>query len=145
MESDNNHNQEVVETYELLKRRRGCTGMFWRSDPAGKTRVASNNNWPRDNALLQGTAVMHKNQKWLHVTHVRQYYETDFAEAPKDAFMPFEYNNHYYLKAYKEEEKEGSAQSERGKQGREDTTSAGRKVGVLSRTLWMDQAQKKLR
>jgi hypothetical protein len=93
------------ECYCLKKRRPGCTGMFWRSDPTGKTKLASNNDWPRDNAMLRGVPVLveSKNGKeqtteqWLIVSHVKQQNSNDWIVAPVGAAMPFEYDNHYYL------------------------------------------------
>jgi hypothetical protein len=86
----------VVEV-ELKKRRPGCTGMFWRSDPTGVTKLESNNHWPRDNALLRGRVVEVKGEKWLLCTHVQQRGESKWQEAPKGAAMPFIYHDHYYL------------------------------------------------
>lgn len=86
-----------VGEFQLKKRRPGCNGMFWRSDPTGKTSLASNNNWPHDNAMLRGSVVEAKGEKWLLVTHVKQEGKTDWKAAPAGAAMPFEYNNHYYL------------------------------------------------
>mmetsp|Transcript_15021 Transcript_15021/g.31157 ORF Transcript_15021/g.31157 Transcript_15021/m.31157 type:complete len:93 (+) Transcript_15021:96-374(+) len=84
---------------ELKKRRPGCTGMFWRSDPTtGASKLASNNDWPRDGAKLKGTLVEAKGEKWLLVTHVMQKGKTgEWIQAPSGAAMPYEYNNHYYL------------------------------------------------
>ncbi len=86
-----------LEEYQLKKRRPGCTGMFWRSDPTGKASLASNNDWPRDDAMLRGTVAHAKGEKWLLVTHVKQASKSDWEKAPTGAAMPFEYNNHYYL------------------------------------------------
>lgn len=86
-----------LEEYQLKKRRPGCTGMFWRSDPTGKTSLGSNNHWPRDGASLRGTVVQAKGEKWLLVRYVKQAGKKDWKSAPVGAAMPFEYNNHYYL------------------------------------------------
>ena len=87
-----------LEEYQLQKRRPGCTGMFWRSDPTGETRLASNNDWPRDNAMLRGKVVQAENgEKWLLVSEVKQARSKTWTKAPKGAALPFEYNNHYYL------------------------------------------------
>lgn len=80
----------------LLKRRPGCTGMFWRADPTGKVGLANNNNWPRDGAKLRGMLVEVDGAKWLLATEVMQKGK-DWVKAPTGAAMPFEYNNHYYL------------------------------------------------
>lgn len=99
-----NYKQAV---YTLKKRRPGCTGMFWRSDPTGKSRVASNSDWPRDNAQLRGIVVDVNGVKWLAVSQVKQadarapplgmLRKGKWKPAPQGAYMPFEYNDHYYL------------------------------------------------
>jgi hypothetical protein len=84
--------------YYLKKRRRGCTGMFWRADPTGATTaLESNKDWPRDGAMVRGTKVVHSGLPWLLATHVKQAKDKDWKAAPKGAALPFEYNNHYYL------------------------------------------------
>ena len=91
----------------LMKRRPGCTGMFWRPDPTGKTKLTSRtDNWPRDGATLRGevvtVAAADKNnntgeEKWLLASEVRQAGEVEWKPAPRGAAMPFEYDDHYYL------------------------------------------------
>ena len=83
--------------FDLKKHRPGCTGMFWRSDPTKKTTLASNNDWPRDGAVLRGTVVTVNGEQWLLATHVKQQGSTSWKKAPAGAAMPFEYNNHYSL------------------------------------------------
>jgi hypothetical protein len=87
----------IMQGYSLKKRRPGCTGMFWRPDPSGKTRLASNDNWPRDGAQLRGTCTEFNGKKWLAVSHVKQAHSSVWIQAPEGAFIPFEYDNHYYL------------------------------------------------
>jgi hypothetical protein len=92
-------NKEIpgnMQEFNLLKRHGGCTGMFWRPDPTGKVALASNNDWPRDDAVLRGEVAEVKGEKWLLVTEVKQKGK-DWVKAPAGAAMPFEYNNHYYL------------------------------------------------
>lgn len=86
----------IMEEYELKKHRPGCTGMFWRSDPTKKTSLASNNNWPRDGAIMRGQVVVVNGEKWLLAKQVKQKGK-DWVHAPEGAAMPFEYNQHYYL------------------------------------------------
>jgi hypothetical protein len=86
-----------LQEFDLKKRRPGCTGMFWRSDPTGATKLASNDNWPRDGAKLRGKVVKAIGEKWLLVTHVKQRGDFEWKPAPAGAAMPFEYNKHYYL------------------------------------------------
>ena len=85
-----------IQEVSLKKHRSGCTGMFWRPDPTGSTKLANNNNWPRDGAKLRGTVVQVDGAKWLLATEVKQD-GADWVKAPAGAAMPFEYNNHYYL------------------------------------------------
>ena len=95
----------VVVVLELKKRRPGCTGMFWRNDPTGTTKLASNNDWPRDGAKLKGTTVEiagnnnkgENKEKWLLVTEILQKNASGWIKAPAGAAMPYEYDNHYYL------------------------------------------------
>lgn len=82
--------------FALKKRRPGCTGMFWRSDPTGLTKLASNNDWPRDGAKLRGEVVTVNGEKWLLAMFVKQT-GGEWKKAPTGAAVPFEYNNHYYL------------------------------------------------
>ena len=89
-------NMTTVEV-ELKKRRPGCTGMFWRPDPTGATKLASNNDWPRDGAKLRGQKVQVDGSDWLLCTHILQTGQSEWVAAPAGAAMPFEYNNHYYL------------------------------------------------
>jgi hypothetical protein len=86
-----------LEEYQLKKRRPGCTGMFWRSDPTGETKLASNNDWPHDDAMLRGQVVHAKGEKWLLVQEVKQKGKSEWKKAPAGASMPFEYDDHYYL------------------------------------------------
>jgi hypothetical protein len=83
--------------YTLKKSRPGCTGMFWRSSPDNSSRVASNDNWPRDGAQLKGTVIEYKGAKWLNAFEVKQANSSEWVKAPAGAYMPFQYDNHYYL------------------------------------------------
>eukprot|EP00566_Odontella_aurita_P035517 CAMPEP_0113536690 /NCGR_PEP_ID=MMETSP0015_2-20120614/6396_1 /TAXON_ID=2838 /ORGANISM="Odontella" /LENGTH=89 /DNA_ID=CAMNT_0000436073 /DNA_START=81 /DNA_END=350 /DNA_ORIENTATION=- /assembly_acc=CAM_ASM_000160 len=85
-----------MEEYFLKKHHSGCTGMFWRSDPTGKTRIGSNSNWPRDGATLRGEVEVMNGEKWLRATGVKQQ-GGEWVDAPANAYMPFDYNRHYYL------------------------------------------------
>ena len=101
---DHNNNGKV---YALLKRRPGCTGMFWRQDPSSSHRLTSNANWPRDGAHLRGNEVTDdKGQKWLATSHVQQRGGT-WKVAPLGSAMPFEYDKHYYLEEVKVPKTEG--------------------------------------
>ena len=83
---------------ELKKHRPECNGMFWRSDPTGATPLESNENWPKDNALLRGRVVHDSDgDKWLLCSQVKQKGSSRWLDAPKGAAMPFKYYDHYYL------------------------------------------------
>ena len=71
--------------------------MFWRSDPTGETKLAGNDNWPRDGAILRGTVVEVNGEKWLLTKEVKQKGSDQWKPAPEGAAMPFEYDDHYYL------------------------------------------------
>jgi hypothetical protein len=86
-----------LDEFELKKRRPGCSGMFWRSDPTKKTNLASNSHWPRDGAKLRGNVVEVDGEKWLLAKEVMQKGSDQWKTAPKGAAMPFEYDDHYYL------------------------------------------------
>jgi hypothetical protein len=88
---------ENMQDFNLLKKHGGCTGMFWRSDPTGNAKLASNNDWPRDGAMLRGEVVEAKGEKWLLVYEVKQKGKDQWVKAPVGAAMPFEYDDHYYL------------------------------------------------
>jgi hypothetical protein len=103
-DDDDDEVHDSMDDYVLKKRRPGCTGMFWRPDPTGQTKLASNDHWPRDNAMLRGTSILVPSssekeapQKWLLVTQVKQQNSDTWMTAPKGAALPFEYDNHYYL------------------------------------------------
>jgi hypothetical protein len=88
--------------YALIKKRPGCTGMFWRPDPAGKINLQNNNDWPKDGAMLKGEVVRTiQGQQWLAATHVKNTSDGEWKETPYGAYMPFEYDNHYYLEVTK--------------------------------------------
>jgi hypothetical protein len=40
---------------------------------------------------------VHHGEKWLKAHQVKQAGEKEWKSAPQGAFMPFEYDNHYYL------------------------------------------------
>mmetsp|Transcript_29598 Transcript_29598/g.68438 ORF Transcript_29598/g.68438 Transcript_29598/m.68438 type:complete len:109 (-) Transcript_29598:14-340(-) len=82
--------------YKLKKRRAGNCGMFWRLDPTGKVQLVTNVNWPRDGATIRGQPIDAGGEKWLRALRVRQV-NGAWVDAPVGAFLPFEYNNHYYL------------------------------------------------
>ena len=53
-------------------------------------------NWPQDGATLRGVTVEHEDEKWLKVWRVKQA-GGNWMDAPSGAYVPFEYDDHYYL------------------------------------------------
>jgi hypothetical protein len=92
---------EIIKV-NLMKRRPGCTGMFWRADPTLTKTLENNNNWPRDGAKLRGKVVIVDGVKWLLASEVQNKGQ-GWVKAPGGAAMPFEYDNHYYLEQSKSE------------------------------------------
>lgn len=65
--------------------------------PDWRDEASSNNNWPRDGAMLRGEVKSVNGEKWLHAKQVKQK-SGEWVDAPLNAYMPFEYSNkHYYL------------------------------------------------
>jgi hypothetical protein len=87
-----------IKEFHLKKDGPGCTGMFWRPDPTGKTNLASNSEWPRDGAMLRGTVVSANGKEWLLTTHVKQA-QADWIPAPAGAAMPFRHAQYYLEEA----------------------------------------------
>mmetsp|Transcript_18588 Transcript_18588/g.26708 ORF Transcript_18588/g.26708 Transcript_18588/m.26708 type:complete len:116 (+) Transcript_18588:217-564(+) len=85
-----------IDVYQLKKRRPGCTGMFWRSDPMRKSRLENNNHWPRDGAALRGQVITANGKQWLAATEVKQS-NGEWTVSPYGSYIPFEHDNHYYL------------------------------------------------
>ena len=76
--------------------------MFWREDPTGKIQLTGNDNWPQDDAIIRGEVIVDDDgDKWLRATKIKQKGVGPWLEVPQGAFMPFEYDDHYYLEALK--------------------------------------------
>ena len=99
----NNHDHDDDSIiYVLSKKHDGCTGMFWRPDPFDSipsVRLKDNKqDWPRDGAWLKGKVrTLSDGTLWLAATHVKNLFDTDWKNAPEGAYLPFEYDNHYFL------------------------------------------------
>jgi hypothetical protein len=85
-----------LNNYKLRKRKPGCSGMFWRPDPTGRTLLDANIDWPRDGAIIRGEGFIVNGEKWLKAHKVKQVGQR-WVNAPEGAFLPFEYDDHYYL------------------------------------------------
>jgi hypothetical protein len=70
--------------------------MFWQSDPTGRTELLAETNWPRDGAMISGEEIIFDNRKYLKVHRVKQA-GGHWIDAPDGAYLPFDYDNHYYL------------------------------------------------
>lgn len=85
-------------TYSLLS----CddAGMFWRTDPTGKIQLTGNDNWPQDDAIIRGEVIVDEDgDKWLRATKIKQKGLGPWLQVPQGSFIPFEYDDHYYLEA----------------------------------------------
>lgn len=78
-----------VTNFVLKKRRAGCSGMFWRTDPAGKIQLTGNANWPRDDAIINGKVIVDDDgDKWLKAAKIKQKGAGQWLEVPDGAFLP---------------------------------------------------------
>lgn len=76
------------------------TGMFWREDPTGKIQLTGNDNWPQDDAIIKGEVIFDDDgDKWLKAAKIKQKGVGPWLDVPQGAFMPFKYDDHYYLEA----------------------------------------------
>jgi hypothetical protein len=64
--------------------------MFWRGDPATRAAPPSNNNWPRNGALLRGVVVEVNSKQWLKVSEIQQAGKTGFQPVPEGTWMEFD-------------------------------------------------------
>jgi len=67
-----------------------CTGMFWRGDPIKKLSPPSNDNWPRNGAVLKGTVHRVGDMDWLKVTECQNSGESSFSKVPEGTWMQFD-------------------------------------------------------
>ena len=97
------------------------SGMFWRNDPTGRTALAAQIDWPRDGAIIRGRPVKVHGEMWLRAHKVRQLHQQDetWTKAPKNAFLPFEYNDHYFLEPVGDDSKSNGTASTNGGSGAE--------------------------
>eukprot|EP01031_Cornospumella_fuschlensis_P032948 gene32948-39847_t len=66
-----------------------CTGMYWRGDPFTNKPPPSNDNWPRNGALLRGTGPYEdsKGEKYFKVSAVQPAGATGFVPVPEGTWM----------------------------------------------------------
>ena len=67
--------------------------MYWRGDPSSSSRPPSNDNWPRNGAILKGTGPHHiKGENWMCVKEIQQAGTTGFKPVPDGTWMMYEQN-----------------------------------------------------
>lgn len=65
--------------------------MFWRGDPETKAAAPSNDNWPRNGALLQGSGpYVVDGEAYFKVTSIQQAGESEFVPVPEGTYMLYE-------------------------------------------------------
>lgn len=62
--------------------------MFWRGDPNTKAQPPSNDNWPRNGALLEGTGpYVVGGEAYFKVTAIQQAGKKGFLPVPEGTYM----------------------------------------------------------
>ena len=62
--------------------------MFWRGDPNTKAQPPSNDNWPRNGALLEGTGpYVVDGEAYFKVSAIQQAGKTGFLPVPEGTYM----------------------------------------------------------
>jgi hypothetical protein len=68
-------------------------GVFWRGDPKSRKSPPSNDNWPRNGALLKGTGPHSINgEDWFKVTEIQQAGTTGFKPVLDGTWMMYNQN-----------------------------------------------------
>ena len=68
-------------------------GMFWRGNPETKAQAPSNDNWPRNGALLQGFGpYMVDGEAYFKVTAIQQAGKSGFITVPDGTYMLYNQN-----------------------------------------------------
>ncbi len=66
-------------------------GMFWRGDPYSGKSAPSNDNWPRNGALLRGTGPYDvRGEKYFKVNAVQQAGTSGFTNVPEGTWMLYD-------------------------------------------------------
>ena len=66
-------------------------GMYWRGDPVTKASPPSNDNWPRNGALLQGTGpILVDGEEYFKVSAIKQAGTNEFISVPEGTYMLYE-------------------------------------------------------
>lgn len=62
--------------------------MFWRGDPKTRSNPPSNDNWPKNGALLRGTGPhIVGSEQWFKVSAIRQAGTSSFKPVPDGTWM----------------------------------------------------------
>lgn len=65
-------------------------GVYWRGSPETGKSAPSNDNWPRNGALLKGTGPHFiKGENWMKVTEIQQAKESQFKKVPEGIDYPY--------------------------------------------------------
>jgi len=65
--------------------------MYWRGDPVTKAPPPSNDNWPRNGALLQGTGpILVNGEEYFKVSAIQQAGATEFVSVPEGTYMLYD-------------------------------------------------------
>ena len=65
--------------------------MYWRGDPITGARNPTNDNWPRNGALLKGYGPIEaRGEKWMKVLEIKQQGAPDFVPVPEGTWMMYE-------------------------------------------------------
>lgn len=67
-----------------------CTGMFWRGNPNTGARAPTDDNWPRNGALLKGTRHEVNGEPWFEVFEIKNAGRVEFEPVPKGTWMLFD-------------------------------------------------------
>lgn len=64
------------------------TGMFWRGDPFTGSGPPTNDNWPRNGALLRGTGPYNaRGEQYFKVNAIQQAGSSTFVDVPDGTWM----------------------------------------------------------
>mmetsp|Transcript_8097 Transcript_8097/g.13467 ORF Transcript_8097/g.13467 Transcript_8097/m.13467 type:complete len:96 (+) Transcript_8097:49-336(+) len=75
----------------MLQHPGSCSGMFWRGDPESGKAPPTNDNWPRNGAILQGTGP-HRfgNENFMKVTAIQQAGKKGFLPVAEGTYMLYD-------------------------------------------------------
>mmetsp|Transcript_11855 Transcript_11855/g.16827 ORF Transcript_11855/g.16827 Transcript_11855/m.16827 type:complete len:204 (+) Transcript_11855:122-733(+) len=97
--------EENIGVFKLKKnpkakgKKKKASGLSWRNDPCGVQEDCENpmNNFPRDNAVIEGYRFSIDGERWVRALYVRQADSAKWLEAPPNAYVPWEYEKAYTM------------------------------------------------